>query len=181
MRFMARPERKMNRLNGYDYSRDALYFVTSCVKDKVCVFGEVIQAEMRLNNYGCIAEKQWHWLEQQYPYVILHAFIVMPNHVHGIIEINRDTVGTGRDLSARKLYNEKKAVVDPYPKVKSLSELMGVYKTTTAKLIRAAELTDFEWQRSFHDHIIRTDKAYCHIRDYILSNPARWTDDIFHQ
>jgi REP element-mobilizing transposase RayT len=96
------PDRKLNRLNGFDYSRDALYFVTSCVQDKACVFGKVVNEEMQLNEYGSIAEQQWDWLEKQYPYVVLHAFVVMPNHVHGLIEIDRDIVGTGRDLSARK-------------------------------------------------------------------------------
>jgi len=59
--------------------------------------------------------------------------------------------------------------------------LIGVYKTTTSKLIRGAGLTDFAWQRSFHDHIIRNDKAYTKIRDYILSNPEKWPEDIFYQ
>ncbi|PVY43010.1 transposase [Pontibacter virosus] len=178
---MKRPDRKQNRLDGYDYSRDALYFVTSCVKDKICCFGEVINGEMQLNEYGYIAEQQWRWLEEQYPYVILHAFVVMPNHVHAIIEIDRYAVGTGRDLSARRQSDETSASAFSNPKVKSLSELVGVYKTTTSKRVHAIGLTDFAWQRSFHDHIIRSDKAYHQIRNYILSNPERWTEDVFHQ
>ncbi|WP_299702374.1 transposase [uncultured Pontibacter sp.] len=178
---MNRPDRKQNRLNGYDYSRDALYFVTSCVKDKVCCFGEVIDGEMQLNEYGYIAEQQWRLLEERYSYVILQAYVVMPNHVHAIIEIDRDSVGTGRDLSARRQTDETNAVAFPNPKVKPLSELIGVYKTSTSKLIRTAGLDDFAWQRSFHDHIIRTDKAYYQIRDYILTNPERWAEDVFYQ
>ncbi|MBB6609926.1 hypothetical protein H7F15_02650 [Pontibacter sp. Tf4] len=181
------PDRKRNRLNGFDYSRDALYFVTSCVKDKVCVFGKVQNEEMQLNEYGSIAEQQWHRLAEQYPYVNLHAFVVMPNHVHGIIEIDRELVGTGRDLSARRLNNETKTINTAIAgscqlqKIKSLSELIGVYKTITSKLIRVEGLSDFSWQRSFHDHIIRSDKAYKKIRDYILSNPEKWPEDVFYQ
>jgi REP element-mobilizing transposase RayT len=87
-------------MSGYDYSQDNLYFVTSCVENRVCCFGEIISQKMILNEYGKIAEKQWHWLGEQYPYIQLHEFVVMPNHIHGIIEINRSiVVGTGRDLS----------------------------------------------------------------------------------
>jgi putative transposase len=178
---MARLDRKQNRLNSYDYSRDALYFVTSCVKDKICCFGTVNNGEMQLNEYGRIAEQQWHWLQEQYPYVILHAFVVMPNHVHGILEIDSSFVGTGRDLSTLERSNETNALSMSAQKIKSLPELMGAYKTTSSKLIRSAGLTGFEWQRSFHDHIIRSDEAYGKIKDYILGNPERWADDIFYE
>ncbi|PTX22719.1 hypothetical protein C8N40_101547 [Pontibacter mucosus] len=175
------PERKQNRLNGFDYSKDALYFVTSCVQDKACVFGEVVNEIMQLNKYGFIAEQQWTWLEEQYPYVVLHAFVVMPNHVHGILEIDRDAVGTGRDLSTLGPAGETGMFSSSSPQIKTLSQLIGAYKTTTTKLIKAAGLTDFSWQRSFHDHIIRNEKAYCKIRDYILSNPEKWPEDVFYQ
>lgn len=179
---MIRPDRKQNRLGGFDYSRDALYFVTSCVQDKACVFGEVVNEEMQLNGYGRIAERQWHWLSEQYPYVILHAFVVIPNHIHGILEIDRGVVvGTGRDLSALRPKDEAEMLALPLQKIKSLSELMGVYKTTTSRLIRADGLSKFTWQRSFHDHIIRNDKAYTHIKDYVLNNPERWQEDVFYR
>jgi REP element-mobilizing transposase RayT len=130
-------QRKANRLKGYDYSQNNLYFVTSCVKDMVCCFGDIVgtgrdlsdnndnskrtghdlslqEARMILNEYGTIVEQQWYWLAEQYSYIQLHEFIVMPNHMHGIIEINSNLitgtvynnldnrgtfVGTGRDLS----------------------------------------------------------------------------------
>jgi hypothetical protein len=82
-----------------------------------------------LNEYGKIAEQQWHWLGEQYPYVVLHEFVVMPNHIHGIIEIKRaNVVGTGHDLS---LQHDSSVSI----KIKSLSELMGAYKTTSSKKI----------------------------------------------
>ncbi|MBF9251725.1 hypothetical protein I2I11_00300 [Pontibacter sp. 172403-2] len=182
---MTRPDRKLNRLCDFDYSQDALYFVTSCVKDKICVFGEVVDEEMQVNEHGHIAERQWYWLAEQYPYVILHAFVVMPNHMHGIIEIDRENspVGTGRDLSNRApITNHEKTTTGALPtqKIKSLSALMGVYKTTTSKLVRLAGLPDFAWQRSFHDHIIRHNSAYIHIRNYIQENPAKWQHDMFY-
>ncbi|WP_439882140.1 transposase [Pontibacter sp. MBLB2868] len=159
---MKRPDRKRNRLNGYDYSREGLYFVTSCVLDKACVFGQVANEEMIVSTYGQIAERQWHWLAEQYPYLVLHTFVVMPNHVHGILEIDW-------------------AEIAPETKVKSISELMGAYKATTSKQIRLAGLTDFAWQRSFHYHIIRHQRAYINIMHYIQNNPSLWKEDLFYQ
>lgn len=195
--------RKLNRLEGYDYSRNALYFVTSCVEDRVCCFGEIQEGAMVLNEYGKIAERQLDWLEEQYPYVDLHAAVVMPNHIHAIIEINNRTVsvGTGRDLSIDKkndgdvadhdesmihderLDGDKRTGRDlslPGTKIKSLSQLMGAYKTTSSKQIHLAGLPTFNWQRSFHDHIIRNEESYFRISNYILANPSNWKDDKFH-
>ena len=169
--------RKPNRMSGYDYSQDNLYFVTSCVENRVCCFGEIISQKMILNEYGKIAEKQWHWLCEQYPYVQLHEFVVMPNHIHGIIEINCSIVdvGTGRDLS---LHQQN----DPFTqiKIKSLSELMGAFKTTTSKQIHLIGNKSFAWQRSFHDHIIRDEKSFNRISNYISHNPSKWELDQFH-
>lgn len=174
-------QRKPNRLQGYDYSQDNLYFVTSCVQDRICCLGEIKNKQMQLNQYGQIAQQQWHWLGQQYAYIVLHAFVVMPNHIHGIIEINRgvvrtddtvrtDTVQTGRDLSLQ-LQQQK---------IKSLSQLMGAYKTTTSKQIHLLDYNAFAWQRSFHDHIIRDEQSYEKISAYIHNNPAQWQEDKFY-
>jgi len=152
-------ERKRNRLVGYDYSQDNLYFVTSCVQDRICCFGEIQDGKMILNEYGQIAQNQWGWLGNQYSYLVLHAFVVMLNHIHGIIEINRDGYSG---------------------KIKSLSELMGVYKTTTSKQIHLNGLKSFAWQRSFHDHIIRNEQAFEKISNYIENNPLKWKDDTFY-
>jgi REP element-mobilizing transposase RayT len=165
-------KRKANRMIGYDYTQDNLYFVTSCVKNRVCCFGEIISQKMVLNEYGKIAEKQWHWLGQRYSYVRLHQFVVMPDHIHGIIEINRSHVfvGTGRDPSLQKhQHNES---IKPI-KIKSLSELMGAYKTTTSKQIHLLGFDSFAWQRSFHDHIIRDEKSFINISNYIATNPIK--------
>jgi len=176
-------ERKRNRLEGYDYSKDNLYFVTSCTQDRVHSFGEIIDHKMILNECGEIALNQWDWLIRQYPYLKSHAFVVMPNHIHGILEINRDVlsaenskkkesyVGTGRDLSLHKIRNSMK--------IKSLSQLMGAYKTTTSKNIHLLGLFDFAWQRSFYDHIIRNSESFEKIKAYIKTNPRRWEEDRF--
>ncbi len=153
--------RKRNRLSGYDYSKDNLYFVTSCVQDRICSFGEVIDQKMILNENGLIAEKQWNWLGEQYSYLKLHAFVVMPNHIHGIIEINQYQI----DQSQKK--------------IKPLSQLMGAYKTTTSKQIHLLGNLSFAWHRSFHDHIIRNEQSFENISKYIANNPIKWTEDKF--
>jgi putative transposase len=169
-----KPARKHNRLPGFDYSREAVYFVTSCVKDMACVFGEVVEGEMVLNSLGHIAENQWQAVMERYPYVYSHAFVVMPNHVHGLVEINQQwEKAHGETCANRPLFSPENN------KIKSISELIGAYKSTTSKCIRLAGLPAFTWQRSFHDHIIRHEQAYQNIKTYIETNPAKWQDDIF--
>ena len=192
--------RKRNRLMGYDYSRDNLYFVTKCVKGMLCCLGEIIPGAgtgrvrpgrvrtgrvrtgrdlsvrnkflpdpsfpnsdqiMVLNQYGKIVEEKLLWLEEQYPYAVLHNFVVMPNHLHAIIEID----------SAR--------VKDKSIKIKSLSSLFGAFGTTSSKMIHQSGFLDFAWHRSFHDHIIKNDKSYCNISNYIDNNPSNWNLDKF--
>jgi putative transposase len=128
--------------------------------------------EMILSPCGEIATRQWYWLEKQYPYVKSHAFVVMPNHVHGILEINP------------KLVEDMEFPI----KIKSLSELIGAYKTTTSKQIHlitapdgSAPYADFAWHRSFHDHIIRTEPSYHRIVRYIQQNPANWARDKYNR
>jgi putative transposase len=177
-------ERKRNRMKDFDYSSNNIYFVSSCTHDRIHYFGEIKNGKMHLNEIGEIALHQWKWLTNQYPYTKSHAFVVMPNHIHGILEINRDfirdvradhvvradrVVGSGRDLTLQS-----------QQKIKSLSELMGAYKTTTSKKIHLAGYPDFAWQRSFHDHIIRNAASYEKIYAYILNNPSHWEEDGLH-
>jgi len=150
--------RKTIRLSNYDYSRDNLYFVTTCVNDRVRCLSKVEKGILYLNEYGKIVEIQLKWLENQYPYLKIHSTIIMPDHVHLILEINR-----------MMLLNRSVEM-----KIKSLSELIGAFKTTTSKHIHLAGLTKFSWQRSFYEHIIRDENAYQNIVRYIENNPKDW-------
>ncbi len=142
---------------------------------------------MFCNSFGEIMKKQWFWLAEQYSYIKLHAFIVMPNHIHGIVEICAGTVGTGRDPSVNfkgdpSVFSDlaDKSRLVP-TKVKPLSQIIGAYKTTTSKQIHLEGFTDFKWQRSFYDHIIRDSKSYTMISEYIKENPLRWKEDKFYK
>jgi putative transposase len=184
MEFEMTRERKSTRLQGYNYSSDNLYFITSCVQNRICCLGEIVLtgrdlslpssiendgqsftssiAQMKLNKYGEIARNQWTWLSEQYRYVILHAFVVMPNHIHGILEINRSRIKSDQI------------------KIKPLTELIGAYKTTVSKQIHLAGFIEFQWQRSFFEHIIRDEKSLVRISDYIFDNPKNWEQDEFY-
>lgn len=168
------PKRKPTRLKGFDYSSDRFYFVTICVQDMRCQLGHVSDGQMHLNEYGQIAQRQWLWLAEQYPYVDLYEFVIMPNHMHGIIEIDsRQIPASVGEVSEPPLQKPMK--------IKPLYELMGAYKTTSSKLIHCAGLSDFKWQRTFHDHIIRNMADFGRIAAYIDNNPQRWTEDRFYE
>ena len=132
------------------------------------------ESVMILNEYGIIANNQLEWLEIQYPYIELHSYKVMPNHIHAVIEIdslkvNLNHKGDPEQCDLRSI------------KIKSLSQIMGAYKTTSSKLIHEADFDMFAWHRSFHDHIIRDEKSYQNIVNYIENNPNSWSKDKFYK
>jgi len=150
-------ERKLQRLQNYDYTREGAYFITTIVKDREHVFGKIDNGQMLLNEYGRIVEQQWKWLFGHYDYMKIDEFCVMPDHFHGIIWIvdPEFSVGNGRDRSLRK----------PIP------QLVGAFKTTSSKLIHQSGNEHFRWQKSYHDRIIRHEKELYSIREYIKNNP----------
>ena len=170
--------RQSIRLKSHDYSQEGYYFVTICTKNKIEYFGEIINGKMILNEMGKITKKQWLWLAEQYDYVKLDEWIIMPNHLHGIliIEIDGDIGGAGRHLPLQQQYEQQSR------KIKPLSELIGAFKTTSSKLIHRMDgsrpaSTEFQWQRNYYDHIIRDEKSLDKIREYIRNNPPQWELD----
>ena len=179
--------RRSIRLKGYDYSQEGLYFVTVCVHNRECLFGEIENGEMRLNEYGNIVKMVWDNLPQHYSNIALNAFVVMPNHIHGIIEITAPMgagfVGTG--LVGAGL---KPAPTPPPPppmmtttKNHGLPEIIRALKTFSARQINELRNMQGEklWQRNYHEHIIRNEQSYQTIAQYIENNPARWENDRF--
>jgi len=154
------------RLHGWDYSSPGWYFVTICVKNKECFLADFVGSKIVLNEYGKIVESRMKWLQNQYPYVDLDAFVVMPNHVHGLVKIIADSVVTGRDLS-----------LPIRGKRKPLSDIIGVFKTTSSKAIHLAGFPNFFWQRSFYEKIVRSEQEANAVRQYIMENPSNWNHD----
>ncbi|GIV57355.1 MAG: hypothetical protein KatS3mg042_0268 [Rhodothermaceae bacterium] len=167
------------RLRGYDYTRDGAYFVTLCVRDRVCRFGEVVNGAVRLSAAGRIVAEAWTWLAMQYPYVALGAWVVMPDHVHGIIVMGDgggsrtartgDVAGRPGDAAGRR---------GPV-KRKPLGRLIGAFKTVSTKRINEIRGTPGAvlWQRNYYEHVIRDAADLRRIRAYIAANPARWGRD----
>lgn len=150
--------RKTNRLKGYDYSQDGFYFITTCVKNRRNYFGEIINNEIILNEFGLILKKCWLMLPKMYKNCLLDEYIIMPNHFHGIIQI-RNSGSLNRKHG--------------------LSEFIKEFKTKSSREINT-KLKDevFEWQKSFYDNVIRNEKALNQIRKYIIYNPLNWDKDI---
>jgi len=166
-------ERKLLRLRNFDYSTPGAYFITTCVHSRSNELGIVENGVMILNESGKIVEQQWKWLFDQYKYLEMGAYCVMPDHFHGIICIAPDAdadadadVRNGRD---RSVHRGNKGV-----KIKSIPELVGAFKTTSSKHIHLKEHPLFKWHKSFYDVIIRDGESYRQISEYIIYNPMNW-------
>lgn len=154
--------RKRNRLPEYNYSTAGYYFITTCIEHFQNVLGYMERNKIILNDLGIIVQNSWIMLENMYDYISCDEYIVMPNHFHGIDPSDvKKNVGTGRDLSLKV-------------KNKPLSEIIGVFKTHSSKLIHQSGNKDFKWQRSFYDRVIRNEKELLNIRKYIRQNPLKW-------
>lgn len=146
------PVRKPTRLKEYDYSNNAYYFITICVNDKSEVFGKVENHSVILNNYGFIIEKNLHDLLKRFKSVEIDYYVIMPNHFHCIFILENES--------------DKRKV--------SISNIIGALKSITTIELHKKGLSDFTWQRSFYDRIIRNEKELFNIRRYIEQNPLRW-------
>jgi REP element-mobilizing transposase RayT len=158
-------KRKRNRLKEYDYSQPGYYFITICVNDRRNYFGKVEGNKCVQNEFGRIVKQIIETMPILYPYVKFDYYVVMPDHIHAIIIIDpadNVSVVTSRDLSL----NDKLK-----PKVKSLSEIIGAFKTMSSKELHKMGLKEFKWQRSYYDRIIRNEKELYQIRKYIEQNP----------
>ncbi len=157
------------RLRDYDYRQEGAYFVTVCTADRGELFGNINDTmEMCLNEYGKIVGESWAGLAERYPYVVLDAWVVMPNHLHGILLIT-DKGGSPTEGGSRTAPTERKP----------LGRLIGAFKTMSAKVINQQRDTPGApvWQRNYYEHIIRNEAGLNAIRQYIQSNPANWRQD----
>lgn len=152
--------RRSIRLKGYDYSQNGLYFITICVQYRECLFGNVINGEMVLNDAGKLVETEWLQLRERFKNIKLHEYIVMPNHFHAIMGITGKTVGD---------------MVGAFQSIVTVKYIHGVKKMNWKPFNRKL------WQRNYYDHIIRDEKSYHTITEYIINNPINWTSDKFYQ
>ncbi len=159
--------RRSIRLSGYDYSNSGAYFLTVCSKYRECLFGEIQGEEISLTTAGEIVQKTWLELPNRFTSVELDAFIVMPNHIHGIMVFDDDKKGVG-------LLNQGAASGAP-----TVGNFMRAFKSISAVHINKELGREglSLWQRNFYERIIRNEKELNSIRHYIDNNPAKWADD----
>ena len=177
------------RLEGYDYSLDGLYFITIITGEREHFFGEIKEGEMYLSEIGKIAEKEWFETLRirKDMNLQLHEFVVMPNHIHGIIEIgenkfnddnfmNRrdDMLGVSHSEGNFKIYKNTFS-----SQSKNIASIIRGYKSSVT--IKARKINaNFSWQARFYDHVVRNNEDYKRISDYILTNPENWKEDRFY-
>ena len=189
--------RRSIRLKGYDYSADGLYFITICTKERNHYFGRVIDGKMVLNERGQIVKNEWlNTINVRKDEVILHEYIVMPNHFHAIIEICRRGVSHTPQIHTPQshtpqshtpddgLTTSDRGVCDTIDRgvcdtplrspSKTLGSIIRGFKSAVTKQIGFPV-----WQRNYHEHIIRNTNAFTKISNYILNNPAQWHCDMF--
>ncbi len=171
--------RRSIRIKGYDYARPGAYFITVCTHNREFLFGEVANDEMRLSTFGHIVESSWHDLPNHYSNLQLDAFMVMPNHVHGIIIITDVGVGAGlKPAPTRAIPTNTQATKRPTER-HGLPEVVRAFKTFSSRRINALRGTPGVpvWQRNYYEHIVRSEEALKRIREYIGTNPLRWALD----
>lgn len=171
--------RRSIRLKGYDYSQAGAYFVTICTQSRECLFGDVIESEMRANNVGRMILKWWTESAIKFNNIELDESVIMPNHFHGIINIvgaalcGRPESNTGQQLRGQ-----------PHRVAPTVGNIVEWFKTmTTNEYIRNVRHNNWPpfngklWQRNYYEHIIRNEDELNRTREYIVNNPARWAED----
>lgn len=166
------------RLQKWDYRWQAAYFITICTKNRVPFFGEISNNKMSLSNLGIIADLCFYQIDKRNPYIKIECYVIMPNHIHAILRIikNSDNGDVACNVSTA---NKNKFMSEIAPKSGSLSTIIRSYKSAVTKHSNRLGY-DFSWQSRFHDHIIRNQKSFERISNYILNNPSLWEKDCFH-
>jgi putative transposase len=166
------------RANWWDYSNNGQYFITICTHDRVHHFGEIEKGKLKMTAAGAIAQGFWFEIPRHFPFVHLGEFVVMPNHIHGIIIIERTPVETLQCNVSTTPKNEQLSAISP--KSRSLPTIIRSYKSICTKTIRQVlPHIRFEWQERYWDHIIRDETAFNNISNYIFMNQANWEQDKF--
>ena len=168
-RIMNNRNRKPNRLQHYDYSETGYYLVTICTQGKANYFGEVEGAQMRLNDIGRIVTDCWQAIPEHFYNTVLDEFVVMPNHIHGIIVIvgNADLRSLPRDCRPQQNTDRSKMY---------LSKIVHGFKSSVTRMVRKQwNHHRFGWQKSFYDHVIRNNEDLHRVRTYI--HPLNWELD----
>ncbi|HEX9987484.1 MAG TPA: transposase [Chloroflexia bacterium] len=167
-----RHHRHSTRLKGYDYAQAGAYFITIVTQGRESFLGQVLDGEVKLHMAGDLVAQQWYELPNRFPNIETDEFVVMPNHIHGIIVIHSSSVNSYSSEPGTNAVAISKVETSV-----TLGNVVRAFKAVTTQLIRKSGLVEFGWQRNYHDHIIRNEHEMDNIRAYILYNPANWAQD----
>ncbi len=159
----------------WDYGQNGYYFVTICTDNRERYFGQIINNEMSFAKMGLVAQKYWKEIPEHYPFVNLDMFIIMPNHIHGIIIIEKSVATQNFASLQHDNYEGNKFG----PQSKNLAAIIRGYKAAVKKYSTINNIA-FPWQPRFYDHIIRNERELFNIRKYIICNPYKWKDDKYY-
>ncbi len=166
----ARRKNKSIRLPGYDYSQAETYFVTICTFYRKSFLGSIIDNQMTLSSIGKIAHEFWVEIPNHFNHTNLDVFIIMPNHLHGLIQISEtDNIVAAEHVQPRHTFQH---VIKG-----SVGSIIRQYKGSVTRWCNQNGYNKFGWQRNFYEHIVRNEKELNRIREYIISNPMRWNFD----
>jgi putative transposase len=175
--------RRSIRLQGYDYSQTGAYFITICTQNRECLFGEITDGEMKMNDAGWMIQTIWDEMPIHYRGVETDEFVVMPNHIHGIVVI----VGAGPRACPDDGHPRREGHPQGGAPTLSLPEVVHRFKTMTTKRytdrVRKSGWAPFPgklWQRNYWEHIVRNEIELNRIRQYIQYNPVQWELDKLH-
>ncbi len=170
--------RRSIRLQHYDYATPGLYFVTLCTQHRECWLGTIVDGKFDPTDDGRIAIAAWQSLPQRFPNIRLDAFVAMPNHVHGILEMVNKLPRSGREEGQEEI------VVgagrgDPAPTVMGLGNVVAYFKYQTTKTInqKSGQAGRRIWQRNYWERVVRNDNELTNFRNYIATNPQCWNHD----
>ena len=164
--------RRSIRLKDYDYSQSGAYFITICTHNRECLFGEIVNVGMILNEFGKIAWEEWDNNAKIRKNLVQDEYVVMPNHVHGILFIlDENDIGATRRVAPTERLSGLASG--------SIGAIIGQFKSIVTKRVNSIRGTpglDI-WQRNYHEHVIRDKDELLEIREYIANNPIRWAED----
>jgi putative transposase len=170
------------RLQNWDYGANGAYFITICTDKMQHYFGEIFECEMQLNELGKLAQELWKEITNQFSYVELGNFVIMPNHIHGILIINKSATVETRFIASPNNEEKKGGVTgDKNPMLnENISRIIRWYKGRCSFEMRKIH-ADFSWHSRFHDHIIKDSTSFENIQNYIENNSSKWEEDKFYK
>ena len=181
--------RRSIRIKEYDYSQAGLYFITICCRDRICRFGKIENGEMILNDLGKIVMQCWLDIPQHFPCAILHEYVIMPNHIHGIIEL---TVVGAQNLVPLQIPQMPLQIPQiplqiPQIQIPQKNAFQKIIPRSIGSIIRGFKIgvtietkkilpvySDSVWQRNYYEQIIRDEQSHKNIVNYIINNPTNW-------